>query len=857
MEKRIVVVLISALFLVNSIIAADLGVIPTPRKIGFTQESLLLSDLTRIIASPKLTEKGWFAITQFQNSLRERKGLNIDITGKPSFGSLNTILIGNPEEDKMVAARMKEYGLSITPEMEKEGYVLGIGKNGVIIGAVSDAGILYGLITLKQIILACPGSIYSKDIQLPGVKIHDWPALEMRGIHDDVARGQVSTVENYKDMIRTLAEFKMNTLMLYMEELFRFKAYPEIGVGRGAFTKAEVDELEAYAKPYNVEIIPVFQLLDHMSDILIKEEHLPLAEFPGAGCLRICDETYEFLENCINELADAFDSKYFHAGLDESWDLGTGRSKTLVDSLGRGIVHARHYIKVHDLLAKYGKKMLFYNWISLEHPEILDLIPKDIIHIYYNYGARDSFPGITKAAEAGFKFGIHPGLSNWRRFFPTMSQAVVNIRNLTLEAVKNNAWGTAVCSWGDEGGKNFRELLYYGYAYQGEVAWSPETTDTESFGENFFNLWNGMGTAPYFETIYTLLEKWPPGWNKGRPILPYFRHPFLPLNSNYNLSPKELYEIQNDAEDALSLIATVRALVKYRKGDLDYLEFCAQTHQNFMQSIKLVNDLNNFNNLSFSQKDLQIEKTNFIERIYTHRNDLVGLRDKFESLWLRTNLPANLQYNINDYNRLIKVWDDVGKRVEEGKIAYNPLTPANWIYHPDGFIKNVPIKVAYFRKTFDNPDTINSAHIQVIGDTHIKLFVNNKLLGEQVARRSVIEREDATMKLYDITPYLKEGENVIAIEAHNYLSGSPFREPGGPKGCAGFHMYGEITDQNNDIKLILSDSSWKVSKIGEDGWKRPGFNDKGWGNAMGDQHPLRLVTYPDFSKNKRGFADKK
>ena len=136
MEKRIVVVLISALFLVNSIIAAGLGVIPTPRKIGFTQESLLLSDLTRIIASPKLTEKGWFAITQFQNSLRERKGLNIDITGKPSFGSLNTILIGNPEEDKMVAARMKEYGLSITPEMEKEGYVLGIGKNGVIIGSV-------------------------------------------------------------------------------------------------------------------------------------------------------------------------------------------------------------------------------------------------------------------------------------------------------------------------------------------------------------------------------------------------------------------------------------------------------------------------------------------------------------------------------------------------------------------------------------------------------------------------------------------------------------------------------------------------------------------------------------------------
>ena len=34
-----------------------------------------------------------------------------------------------------------------------------------------------------------------------------------------------------------------------------------------------------------------------------------------------------FLSNCFGEMADAFDSKYFHAGLDESWDLGFGKSE--------------------------------------------------------------------------------------------------------------------------------------------------------------------------------------------------------------------------------------------------------------------------------------------------------------------------------------------------------------------------------------------------------------------------------------------------------------------------------------------------------------------------------------------------
>ena len=88
------------------------------------------------------------------------------------------------------------------------------------------------------------------------------------------------------------------------------------------------------------------------------------------------------------------------------------------------------------------------------------------------------------------------------------------------------------------------------------------------------------------------------------------------------------------------------------------------------------------------------------------------------------------------------------------------------------------------------------------------------------------------------------------------MSGSPFREPGGPKGCAGFNLYGEVTGQNGDIKLILSDSSWKVSKVVQDGWNRPGFNDEDWENAVADQHPSWLVTYPDFKQNKRGFADK-
>src|SRR5690606_22085832 len=139
----------------------------------------------------------------------------------------------------------------------------------------------------------------------PGIRTHDWPAMKLRGVHDEFSYGQVSTMQNFKDMIRFLAEFKMNTLIYYYEDTIVFKTYSTIGVGRGALTREQIDELEAYAKPYGVEIFPVFEMLGNQGALLMLDEVRPLAEFPGAHSFAINDQVYEFLENCFNELADA------------------------------------------------------------------------------------------------------------------------------------------------------------------------------------------------------------------------------------------------------------------------------------------------------------------------------------------------------------------------------------------------------------------------------------------------------------------------------------------------------------------------------------------------------------------------
>jgi hypothetical protein len=826
----------------------DLGVIPTPQEVTWTNDSLRVDEATKILLPGKPTDGAKFAAGNLQERLGQQAGLMLQITQDPgAVTAPKLIAIGNPKTDPRVAELMKAYGLELTEATAKEGYVLGIGTGGVVIGAESDRGLLYGTATLRQM-LACRGP----SEPLPAVRVRDWPQMAMRGIHDEISYGQVSTMENFKDMIRFLADFKMNTLIIYFEDTFRFKRYPTIGEGRGALTREQVDELEAFARPLGVEIFPVFEMLGNQGALLMLDEVRPFAEYPGAHSFALDDEAFGFLKNCFEEMADAFDSRYFHAGLDESWDLGFGKSEELVKRAGRGPAHAAHYRRINDLLKSRGKTMIMYGDIILNYPEILDLIPKDIVLMDWQYQAADRYPTVDVLGSKGFPILVLPGMSNWDRIFPDMSRAMINIRNFTLDCYRQpRPLGSITSTWGDNGSKNLRELLYYGYAYGAEVTWSPDSTDVSSFSDRFFTQWNGPGTAAYFEAVYALLEKWP--W--WYPMLDYFRHPFLPRKDERPHTTQELFRVYEDARTAQKLCDLLEPLAVRRKGDVDYLRYCARMHEHYVESQRLVADLNAFESKGLSSDAIDSAGAQFLDRIRAVRDEAASLRDAFKELWLRTNLPANLHYAIDEYNALLKVWDDAAARVQQRSFAYDPRPPAEWIYHPQAFAK--PVQHARFRKVLKlDPRHIASAGIQVQGDTHAKIYVNGTQVGEQFARRNLSAPVNPKLLVvYDIKPHLRQGENVIAVDAREYGTLSAELEPGGPDRSGGFHLYGEIRDTSGKTQPIASDARWKASSSEEPGWNRPGFDDRGWPSAQGDPKPTVWVTYPDFAKGLRGFSD--
>ena len=230
-------------------------------------------------------EDNTYSIELIQKTFKDFHDINSRIAGD---GDIQISYIGLEEQDHIIN------------NLCDEGYLLRISNNKIELKANTPKGIYYAAMSLVQMLEKAEG-------KLPAIEIIDWPDMKIRGISDDISRGQVSNLENFKKIITHIARYKMNTYMPYMEDMLVFEKYPTIGKDRGALTKSEVKEIIDFAKKNFVEVIPIFQTLGHYENILSQEEFLKYAEFPGAASLNVSnDSTYVFLENLLKEVGIGF-----------------------------------------------------------------------------------------------------------------------------------------------------------------------------------------------------------------------------------------------------------------------------------------------------------------------------------------------------------------------------------------------------------------------------------------------------------------------------------------------------------------------------------------------------------------------
>jgi hypothetical protein len=156
-------------------------------------------------------------------ALRSDLGATVELVKKTSK-SANLVIVPALDPDNRLAN--DRLGRPFTPEMHAEGYFLEIKTGYITILAQTPHGLFNGLMTLCQIIRSAGHS------ELPGLLIADYPAMSWRAVSDDFSRGQVSTMDDFKKIIRFLAAYKFNVYMPYYEDLIRLEKYPQIGQGR-------------------------------------------------------------------------------------------------------------------------------------------------------------------------------------------------------------------------------------------------------------------------------------------------------------------------------------------------------------------------------------------------------------------------------------------------------------------------------------------------------------------------------------------------------------------------------------------------------------------------------------------------
>ena len=228
-----------------------------------------------------------------------------------------------------------------------EGYQLKVTSDQVVISGPTEAGVFYGIQTLRKSIPVAQGV----DIALPAVEINDYPRFSYRGAHLDVSR-HFFPVDSVKRFIDMLALHNMNRFHWHLTDdqgwRIEIKGLPElteVGSKRtetvighnsgkydgkpygGFFTQEEAKEIVAYAAERHITVIPEIDLPGHMQ--------AALTAYPNLGCTGgpyevwkiwgvsedvLCagnDETLKFIDDVLGEIIQIFPSEYIHVGGDE------------------------------------------------------------------------------------------------------------------------------------------------------------------------------------------------------------------------------------------------------------------------------------------------------------------------------------------------------------------------------------------------------------------------------------------------------------------------------------------------------------------------------------------------------------
>lgn len=235
--------------------------------------------------------------------------------------------------------------ISKTDSLGSEGYHLTVGDGEIVVEAGEPSGFFWATQTLRQLLPpSVEASVKASEtpLSLPKLTITDHPRFSWRGLHFDVSR-HFFPVPFLKQLIDVLALYKLNRFHFHLTddqgwriEIKRYPELTEVGAWRregggerhgGYYTQEEIREIVSYAAERQITVVPEIEMPGHslaaiaaLPWLSCTKEVTSVWDHGGISRELLCagrEETFEFIENVLDEVAELFPSELIHIGGDE------------------------------------------------------------------------------------------------------------------------------------------------------------------------------------------------------------------------------------------------------------------------------------------------------------------------------------------------------------------------------------------------------------------------------------------------------------------------------------------------------------------------------------------------------------
>lgn len=371
-------------------------------------------------------------------------------------------------------AGSEDISLKTDGMLGEEEYRINVGADGAELVYSSEKGLFYALSSLRQLFDLGGGKIRY-------AKIYDKPQFAHRGYMLDMSRGRKPKPELIYKIIDFMCGLKLNELQLYMEDFcFKYKGFERYTDGFDCLTGEDIVNIDRYCRDRFIELVPNQNGFGHMGTWLAEEEFSDLEVTGGSektDTINILDpRAFELVDRIYEGVLPYFSSRRVHIGLDEAMGLGKYQLEAVCREKGKAKVFTDWLGKLSGLCEKkYGKSVMFWADMIINHPESFGDIPADAVPVEWDY--EDISMQLVEQRcralrECGRSYYIAPSTHNIMSHTGRFDEAVFNIRAMAECGQKFGADGFLLTDWGDGGHQHNFAWSYVKIALAAQYAWN-------------------------------------------------------------------------------------------------------------------------------------------------------------------------------------------------------------------------------------------------------------------------------------------------------------------------------------------------------------------------------------------------